>query len=258
MLNYSCQVSRFACSYSPPILPGVKGTNSGPNTKGSSEKDQSLGPRRAGVVPPRQESLGREDTKDAHVSHQDNDANGEKHVAGDADRVELGSLNCHEDCTQDEPHEKGTLQSQRHGRGLDTAIKRPEEELLHRNSSDLVKDGGEGDERLTCRGRVVNKRSAELDDCPDCRGREEKGEGQPQLVSQERRSTRFDKEKKNGRGRGQNDETTGQLQILQVSTRRSHPDVSQIDIEVGYDEQDESRGQSRGAAGACHCSDTRW
>lgn len=210
------------------------------------------------MVPPRQESLGREDTKHAHVSRHDDDADREKHVAGDAHRVELGSLNRDEDCTQDESHKKGALQSQRHGRGLDSAIERPEEELLHRDSSDLVENSGEQNERLTCRGRLVNKRSAELDECPDCRGREEKGEGQPQLVSQERRSTRFDKEKKNGRGSGQNNETTGQLQILQVSTRRSLPDVSQIEVEVGYHEQNDGRGQSRGAAGACHGSDTRW
>lgn len=53
----------------------------------------------------------------------------------------------------------------------------------------------------------MDERGSEIEYSPECRSRQEEREGQPQLVSNKRRFTGFDKEKYGRRG-GENNKTT--------------------------------------------------
>jgi hypothetical protein len=57
---------------------------------------------------------------------------------------------------------------------------------------------------------VGDESRREFDDSPERRGRQEKDEGQPQFVSEQRRSIGFDKEKY-GRRCGENNKTTARF-----------------------------------------------
>lgn len=115
-------MSAFQSSFS------IRSTHGSPHAQSSGNEDQGVGPRQLrpdGITLLGKESLDTQNHHHGDVNNHDDDADGENQVGGNANGVELRSLNSNKNGAEDESEEETALQDKRQLRDLHATVDPP-------------------------------------------------------------------------------------------------------------------------------------